>query len=509
MRKTIYILLLLLAFSAGLWSQVNGELVQQDGKTVLHVWGTHAQRGYAHGYLLSEPIMQIFNNYIFQIVTMSNPALYNAVENFYLDSFTVEQKYQAEAQGIIDGMAASGTSLYFPGLERNLNKDDLLTFNAIVDIVPYLSSIGFDLNMGVQCASLSSWGNATQADSLLAGHAVITRFLDWDMDDTLVQNPILMVSHPSEPNEQKWIDFTFPGLIGSLSGISQSGKAAFLNMGNVHDVTSTASLHPMLLSIRNGLETYDTNFDGTDDIGDLYDAIAYENYLSGTLVHVISENPDPLTGIIEANNAAGTVMRTSQFEDAIPGDNLAATNHFRMLYSPVCCTRYANISDSLYANGNVDAKRQIALMRGAAGLDNNMSAIQYTPSTGKISWSTAEPGIPAYQNPLTHFDRNTLFAYISASEDEHQTPLIDELKVYPNPAGSHDVVTVSTDSKQSAVLEVYNLKGQKVAIVKGDGKVWQWNGKTTSGNAAGNGIYLMKLSSRGEKVRTARLLLLQ
>jgi hypothetical protein len=509
MRKAIYLILLLTAFNAGLVAQVNGELVQQEGKTVLHVWGNHQQRGYAHGYLLSEPIMQIFEDYIYQIVTMSNPAVYNAVVNFYLDSFTVEQKYQAEAQGIIDGMTAAGTDTYVPGLQRQLNKDDLLTFNAIVDIVPYLSNIGYNLNFGVYCASLSSWGTATQADTLLAGNAVITRFLDWDMDDALVANPIIMVSHPSEPEEQKWLTFGFPGLIGSLSGISQSGKAAFLNMGNVHDVTSTTGLHPMLFSIRNGLEMYDTNYDGTDDIGDLFDAIAFENYLSGTIVHVISENPEAATGIIEANNSSGTLMRTYLEEDAIPGMNLAATNHFRTLYSPVCCTRYANIADSLTVNGEVNAKRQLSLLCGAAGLDNNMMAIQYTPSTGKISWSTAEPGLPAYQNLLSHLDRNDLFAYNTAVEDEEQAPALNELKIYPNPAMLNETITVSAEAKQSTGLEVYNLKGQKIASVSGDGKTWRWNGKTEAGKTAGSGIYLLRLSGAGEKVRTARLLLLQ
>jgi hypothetical protein len=509
MKKLIYITLLLVLVSAGLTAQVNGELTLVEGKKILHVWGNHYQRGYAQGYLLSQPIMQIFDEYIFQIVAMGNPTIYNAVVAFFQDSFEVEYKYHSEAQGIIDGMLEAGSILYIPNLGRNLTSDDLLTFNCIPDIYPYFSNIGYELNVGMYCASLSSWGTATQADTLLAGSAVITRFLDWDMDDALVGNPIMIVSHPSEPDEQKTINFGYPGLMGMLSGINESGTSAFLNMGNVHSTGNVTGLHPMLLSIRNGLESADYNDDGNADMMDVYDAIAYENYLSGTIVHTLSENPQPEAGIIEANNVSGVVMRTNAFEDAIPGMNLAATNHFRMLSSPVCCTRYASISDSLYTNGYVTAKRQYAILSGAAGQDNNMMAIQFTPSTGRILWANASFSDPAFDNSATALNSNELFAYATSAVDEVVTPVMPSLRVYPNPAKSFVAIALKGPEKRDAKVDVYNLKGQKINSLQGDGKTWRWDGRDAKGELAGNGIYLFRLQDAQGRIQTARALLLK
>jgi hypothetical protein len=509
MRKMIYVMLLLLALSAGLFAQVNGELTIVEGKKIVHVWGNHYQRGYAQGYLLSQPILQIFDEYIFQIVAMGNPTIYNAVVAFFQDSFEVEYKYHSEAQGIIDGMQAAGSVLYISELGRTLTSDDLLTFNSIPDIYPYFSNIGYDLNVGMYCASLSSWGTATQADTLLAGDAVITRFLDWDMDDALVGNPIMIVSHPSEPDEQKTINFGYPGLMGMLSGINESGTSAFLNMGNVHSTGNVTGLHPMLLSIRNGLESADYNDDGNADIMDVYNAIAYENYLSGTIVHALSENPQPSAGIIEANNVSGVMMRTNAFADDIPGMNLAATNHFRMLTSPVCCTRYVNIADSLYTNGDVSAKRQYAILSGAAGQDNNMMAIQFTPSTGRILWANASLAEPAFDNSATALNSNELFSYAVSASDDVITPVPPTLRVYPNPAQSFAFITLQGSEKRDAKVEVFNLKGQKINALQGDGKNWRWDGRDEEGELAGNGIYLFRLQDAQGRIQTAKALLLK
>lgn len=508
MKKAIYLAWLLLVLATGLLAQVNGELTQMDGKWILQTWGTHQQRGFAQGYLLSQPIMQIYHNYIFTILAMSNPLIYNSIVSFYQDSFTVEQKYELEAQGIIDGMLAAGTDIYVADLGRQLNKDDLLTFNCIVDIYPYFSSLNAIGGSAPGCSSLSSWGTSTQADSLLSGSIAISRFLDWDQDATLIGNPLMIISHPSEPDEQKWISFTYPGMIGTLSGISESGKSAFLNMGNVHSYNNITNLHPVLLSIRNAIESADYNNDGTDNVTDVYDAVSDGLSLSGTIIHAASENATALAGVIETNNSLGTVMRTVLNNDVLPGMHLAATNHFRLLSYPVCCSRYANIVDSLTANPYLSAKRQLAVLRGAAGQDNNMMAIQHIPSLGLLLWSSATLSQPAYLNPMITLDTSTLFAYNTPIENDTQTPAVTSLKVYPNPARANSQITIENTAKSALPLDIYNLKGQKIREVDADGDYYRWDGKTVQGKPAGAGIYLLRVRAAKDSDRAAKLLLL-
>lgn len=508
MKKIIYLILILLAVGSGLVAQVNGELSQMGNNWILQTWGTHQQRGYAQGYLLSQPIMQIYQNYIFTILAMGNPIVYNSIVSFYLSSFTVEPKYDQEAQGIIDGMQAAGTDLYISALGRQLNKDDILTFNCIVDLHSYFSSLKAIGGSAPGCASLSSWGTSTQADSLLNGNVVISRLLDWDQDATLIANPLMIVSHPSEPDEQKWISFTYPGLIGALSGISESGKSAYLNMGNVHSYNNITGLHPILFSIRNAIESDDYNNDGFDDITDVYNAVSAGLSLSGTIIHAVSEDPITLTGVIETNNSLGTVMRTVLNNDTLPGMHLAATNHFRLLSSPVCCTRYANIVDSLTVNPFLSAKRQLTVLKGAAGMDNNMMAIQYIPTIETILWSSATLAQPAYMNQMITLDTGTLFGYNTSVAEEIQPPAVSLLKVYPNPAKVNSLITIENKDKTTLPLEVYNLKGQKIRDIESSGDVYRWDGINSIGKPAGAGIYLVKVRDKSQTAKTAKLLLL-
>jgi len=506
--KTLFVFALVLLLS-GINAQVNGELSQTSNKWILKTWGTHQQRGYAQGYLLSQPIMQIMNTYMYQTIAMNNPAVYNNLLDFYQTNFEVESKYQQEVQGMVDGLIASGTNVYMSGLQRNINSNDILMANCLVDLYFLQSQITGSSNVELDCASLSSWGTSTQADSILQGSVVISRFMDWNQDVALIANPLLLVSHPSEAGEQSWVSFTYPGMIGALSAISASGKAAFLNTGNIHNYNNVSGLHPILLSIRNGIELQDYNNDGNDNINDIFASISDEVSLAGSIVHAISENPVVMTGIIESNNIDGTVMRTVQNNDDMPpGMHLAATNTFRLLANPVCCTRYSNIVDSLTANPFVTAKRQLSLLSGAAGLQNNMMSMQYIPVSGRILWSTASLSQPAYECELSSFYLSTLLDFSSFSEDEIQFPAKHSLRVFPNPAHQNDQITIQSTTKTTEALEVFNLKGQKIAILTADKGGYEWNGRLDNGKAAGTGIYLIRMKGQGSKGNTNKLLLL-
>ncbi|NJO91251.1 MAG: hypothetical protein HC831_21515, partial [Chloroflexia bacterium] len=45
--------------------KVNGKIISQiENVTVLKVWGTHKERGYAYGYLLGDKIREVYEGYI-------------------------------------------------------------------------------------------------------------------------------------------------------------------------------------------------------------------------------------------------------------------------------------------------------------------------------------------------------------------------------------------------------------------------------------------------------------
>jgi hypothetical protein len=76
------------------------------------------------------------------------------------------------------------------------------------------------------------------------------------------------------------------------------------------------------------------------------------------------------------------------------------------------------------------------------------------------------------------------------------------LTVSPNPFTTQASVSFALDKASQVILEVYNLKGQKVrslsnAVLDKGNHAFIWDGKTDSGISVGTGIYLCRLSCTG------------
>lgn len=496
MKYRYIILLILLLLSSLLPAQVNGSLSSLGGRHVLKVWGTHFERGYAHGYLLGTETKSVFQDFFFTMLAFSDPVVYNNLWSFYMEHFEIDQRMLQEATGLIAGMNAAGVNTFHSGLNRDLNAEDILLLNAVTDL-NYLNRIAA---MKLGCASLSSWGNPTSEDQILNGNAVITRFLDWSPNSALIANPLLIVHFPSEPDEQKWISFTFPGMIGALSAINENRLAAFMNTSNDHYYSNISNLSPILFSIRKGVERLDYDNNGSYNADDLWNAIQNDNQLSGTLIQNLMETPGYRhNSVIETNNG-GTARRIDNQYGNLPTGHIAATNHFRMLSSGTCCTRYSNIQDSLYANPAMTPKRQLQVLSGAAGMDDNLQSIQYIPSTGYILWSTAIPGAPAFSRPGQVLSTFELFTNPSALEDDYIPEAGATLKIWPNPVPAGSEFNVSAKSSLTKVV-IYSLKGQQLKSFELDS-----GDSVVSSTGLKTGIYLIKAQDRSGRSFIKRLL---
>ena len=500
MHKYRYLLLVLIILSGKLIAQINGELIQMEEKKILHTWGNHYQRGYAQGYLLAEEIKDVFLNYYFVMQSYSDPQLHASNLSSMNSIFDFENRFVTECSGIAEGMADSPTGAFFAALGRNLDADDILMLNASLDMSFLQPS-----KMQYGCASLASWDMTTLGDESLLGSAVITRFLDWTPNSSLIGNPLLIVHHPSEPDEQKWLNFTFPGLIGALSAVNEAGTAAFMNTGNDHYYTATQGLSPILFSIRSGLERLDADGNGDYDADDLYYTLTSTTSLGGFIIQNLTETNNYFhSSVIEKNNG-GTARRLHNQNGNIPGWHLAATNHFRLLSYPTCCTRYSNIQDSLYADSAVTAKRQWQVLAGAAGMDNNLMAVQYIPSQNYLLWSTAGNNQAAFSRPGVTLNTAQLF-YQASSNDDLYNPAPSPVHIYPNPSRSFNDVKVESRVALSS-LKLFNSRGQELYRTSLEGR------KDISGlqipSGYPNGVYLLKLEDNQGRFYSHRLLIIK
>ena len=508
MKKSL-IILFILSITFNLSAQVNGTVEEIDGKKVLTVWGTHYERGYAHGYLMGANFKEIFDEYIVDFLCYGSSQTYSGLRSFFMNYYTIESKYQTEAEAAIQGMIDSGVNPNNTVLGRAIDATDLLICTTLPDLSQTRSEMR-EMNLG--CSSISSWGNSTLQDPVLAGELIITRLMDWSVHSALCNNHLLIVNIPSEQDEQKWISLAFAGFLGSLSGINESGVAAFMNVGNVTTYQTSSTFYPILLNVRNGIEAFDYDQDSANTPNDVVQAVQDRNRSGASIIHVVKNegvNSSPL--IIECNNENGVSVRDMSNNTSVSGENLVATNHFRTLYAPTACYRYSGIADSLNNSQEVTPDRSWSILKKAAGIPWNLHAMQYNEPARILKWAASTTTTPAYlQNP-TIFNLDTLFnytTYIEKYNNQNQVADFALLKNYPNPFNPTTTIEFSLAKTEYITLKIYNSIGEEVAALVsgkfGNGKhKYNWN----AGELAG-GLYFCRLQA-GVSSKVNKLILMK
>ena len=84
---------------------------------------------------------------------------------------------------------------------------------------------------------------------------------------------------------------------------------------------------------------------------------------------------------------------------------------------------------------------------------------------------------------------------------------------YPNPFNPETTISFNLAEKSNVIIEVYNLKGQKIKTLLNDffdmgSHVITWNGKDNNNQSVGSGIYFYKMTTE-EYIATKRMILLK
>ncbi len=496
MKKKI-MLILLLTIVISIFGQVNGFITDVNGKTVMKLWGTHQERGYAHGYLVAEKFLQVFDNYVIGTMLMGQSQYYNGMRSYFEANFVCDSLYVTEAMAIVTGIQDAGASVHSTYLNRDIDYIDVLICNTIPDLSTTFNRYCDPEHTG-GCSSLTSWGNATQNDNL-NGELVITRYLDWSVSSHLSSNSMIIVHEPSEVDEQPWFSFGFPGMFGALSAINESGVAVFQNMGNDNTRVPGHTYSPILLTLRKAVESRDCNDDNVSNIDDVRQALTDDNCAFGAIVQSVTHMAEyEFATVFEINDNLGLTSRNVTDNTAIAGDNLAATNHFRELISPSACSRYSALSSSIEDTTNVTLQKSLSLMYHACGVMHNLHVIQYVPSSGYIRWAVAGVA-PAYQSPSTELNRDDLLSLtVGISEDVVQYD--NSMDIYPNPFNPETTIKFDLTEAAEGEFCVYNVKGQKIRTIK-EGtfrkgtNILKWNGINENGINVSSGVYLMVLKT--------------
>lgn len=468
MRNIFSLLIITIITSFG-FSQ-NGEVIsEENGVTVLKVWGTHAERGFAQGYFLADEIVDIWSNYFNGIYYEYNYDEAKAIIS-NTDNFTIPTEYIIEAQNVLLGMTAAGWDM------SAADEWDLILMSTFLDIDGILaSSKSINGINGLGCSTYISWNNATSGTSL-DGKSVATRHTDFGAGNGLIGNDVIVIHIPSETDEQPWVNVGYAGMIAPLSAMNQGGLGVFSqSLNQTADLgygVAGQNYEPYWFTIRKGIEKRDYNNDGYNNVLDIKDAVL--SYTNGYAIPFIftsvaksTSNDSSLIAMIGeiSPNAPITTFRTTNFDDAIPGDNIysanqqiARNNHLDF------CARYNSMIDNVGTGTGYDAQSHWDFTKEYSnsntilvGVDN-IQLMQYIPEEQILTYAGyTPPSTQAYLSPTLTIDLDTIFPVYTSS----QTNKINnnELSLYPNP--SNDFLNIKTDN----ILKV-NLINMNGNIIK-------------------------------------------
>lgn len=426
-RWLIFFLLLSGFFSAPVAGQPVKGIIYADTSAIqiVKLWGTHAERGYALGYLTGEGIQDMITNYIRPMFG----SYYNMARNLVIqgNDLLIDPSYQDEAQGIIDGMDASGTNT------GNLDATDILVSNTFLDIENLLGKEG-----GPGCSSLMSWGDATIGTDL-EGKSVVSRHLDFPISPVLIDHHTIIIHFPAETDEHPWLHVGFSGMIGTLSGINEDFCAfqhqlADYSGAGLHDKQYT----PVWFAMREAIEAADYNHDGHRDVQDVRSALSasQNGFADGNLVCSMarSNEVDSLVAMVaELTPASPThTYRYNDYPDSIPGDNLYAANEMIKRNDVMhLSARYNAIRNQLSDGTGISRELNWELMRDYSHQSINLQFMQYAPEIDFLQVAVYRNGHPAYDNDPVVFDLQELFDDPSVGI---QGEAFRKVTLFPSPA---------------------------------------------------------------------------
>lgn len=389
---------------------VNGEIIADTNNlVVIKVWGTHAERGYAHGYLLGDKITDIMQNFLIPSFGSYYSTARDLISNG--QDLIIDSLYQVEAKSMVDGMDDAGANT------ANLDYIDLLIGSCWSDLEGFISK-----KSGVGCSCLLNWGEGT-SNSFLYGKSIVARFYDWSgTNPAVIDNAAMIIHVPSEPNLQPWLIVGYAGeMVPSGGGVSQGGLSMYKNAMSDYTCSAVPGVQyaPYQFTMRKILETDDFNGDGihnTQDARDGFNANP-QGYPVDKIIPVIARsegNSDSLTAMVAeiAPISPTHVYRTNSYDDLIPGANIyAANSQIKRNNAHNYCPRYYNVSNNFGDSTNFGIQKNYDVMvnysKHPTGL--NYGFIQHVPELDLLKVSVYRDNTNAYDLPMTSFNLRDFF----------------------------------------------------------------------------------------------------
>jgi hypothetical protein len=419
MKKSIIILILFLGSSIQLFSQtVNGEILSDTNNvTIVKLWGTSEERGFAYGYLIGDKMLSLAEGFMIPFFGLDWQAAKDLIEEGI--SIQIDSVYQDEARAIVDGMGAAGWDT------TSFSYLDILAGNCWHDLGNWPFNKG---KSGFNCSTFMNWNEAT-AGTDLDGCSVISRHYDgiWGNMQYVYDNAVIVIHIPIEVDQQPWLSIGYAGEMGPNNGINLNGLSMFSNgmNGEYWVPDTTAGYEPIKFTFRKALESSDYNQDGVNNMLDIRDAISSnpQGYSDGWNFSALAPSTaiyDSLIAMVAevAPLEPFITFRTNSYNDTLPGDNLyAANSQIKRNNSRQYCSRYLGIVNNMGPGTNIGSQQNWDLMRDYSNSgSNSLMFMQYIPEWNQLKLSVFQNGIGAYLHDPITYDVSEFFSFPAARQ---------------------------------------------------------------------------------------------
>ncbi|KPK75370.1 MAG: hypothetical protein AMJ79_11410 [Phycisphaerae bacterium SM23_30] len=205
----------------------HGALRWIKGLPVLQLWGTPRQRGFAHGYLAAQQIIDFLEFYIIEDVWRSARRYQETFVPFLESRFHCPDEFIEECDAVVEGMMASGIDMKVKSLGRDFNRTDLLAINSYIE-----RRAASEAKTPSSCTQFAFWGKQTEGSELKGG-LIAARNMDGECDirKVTVSHFLLYAVDPLRPDRKSWFSAMWPGFVGTISGINEDGLFSMENAG--------------------------------------------------------------------------------------------------------------------------------------------------------------------------------------------------------------------------------------------------------------------------------------
>jgi len=263
---------------AGAAAAQNGVILEQDlnasnhGHTVIRLWGSHYEMGYAQASLLGDYIVDAVAETENLVESVGGPLYYDSLRTLMENAVWQPPEIEDELDGMVASLSQTHPS-------AGIDKLDLKVINTYGD-------------WGYACRSHMCWGRYVAPPI----KTLATRRLDFGSPVDTAHHHVLFAWDPDD-GSPRWVNLGWPGAVAVVTGVNEFGTLASL-----HDYNSDVDLSPWTMprsvATRHAL-TLPTSSDLSTHLTQVFIALELYEIMTGSFVNYYT--PEGHGGVMTAH----------------------------------------------------------------------------------------------------------------------------------------------------------------------------------------------------------------